>query len=58
LALNDTTKLADARREKGYLRYKEVNDLIPHDIHSPADMGDLLATIGTQGVELARFMRS
>ena len=31
---------------------KEVNDLIPHDIHSPEDMDDLLATIGTQGVDL------
>jgi RNA polymerase primary sigma factor len=52
LALNDTTKLVDARREKGYLTYKEVNDLIPHDIHSPEDMDDLLATIGTHGVDV------
>jgi RNA polymerase primary sigma factor len=52
LALNDTTKLVDARREKGYLTYKEVKDLIPHDIHSPEDMDDLLAAIGTQGVDV------
>ena len=52
MALNDITKLVDARREKGYLTYKEVNDLIPHDIHSPEDMDDLLATIGTQGVDV------
>ncbi len=44
LALNDITKLVDARREKGYLTYKEVNDLIPPDIHSPEDLDDLLAT--------------
>jgi RNA polymerase primary sigma factor len=29
-----------------------VNDLIPHDIHSPEDLDDLLATIGTQGVDV------
>ena len=52
MALNDTTKLVDARREKGYLTYKEVNDLIPHDIHSPEDLDDLLATVGTQGVDV------
>jgi RNA polymerase primary sigma factor len=52
LALNDITKLVDARRGKGYLTYKEVNDLIPHDIHSPEDLDDLLATVGTQGVNV------
>jgi RNA polymerase primary sigma factor len=52
LALNDITKLIDARRGKGYLTCKEVNDLIPHDIHSPEDLDDLLATVGTQGVNV------
>ena len=52
MALNDITKLVDARTGKGYLTYKEVNDLIPHDVHSPKDMDDLLATIGTQGVDV------
>jgi RNA polymerase primary sigma factor len=52
LASNDITKLVDARREKGYLTYKEVNDLIPHDVHSPEDLDDLLATIGTQGIDV------
>ena len=52
MALNDTTKIVDARREKGYLTYNEVSVLIPHDIHSPEDLDDLLATIGTQGVDV------
>ncbi len=51
MALNDTTKLVDARREKGYLTYNEVSVLIPHDIHSPEDLDELLATIGTQGID-------
>ena len=29
-----------------------MNDLIPHDIHSPEDLDDLLATIGTQGIDV------
>jgi RNA polymerase primary sigma factor len=52
LALNGITKLIGAGKEKGYLTYNEVNDLIPHDIHSPEDLDDLFATIGTQGVDV------
>ena len=52
MALNDITKLIDAGKEKGYLTYNEVNDLIPHDVHSPEDMDDLLAAISTQGVDV------
>ncbi len=37
---------------KGYLTYNEVNDLIPHDVHSPEDLDDLLTTIGTQGIDV------
>jgi hypothetical protein len=37
-------KLIGAEKEKGYLTYNEVNDLIPHDVHSPEDLDDLLTT--------------
>ncbi|MGA2370537.1 MAG: RNA polymerase sigma factor region1.1 domain-containing protein, partial [Candidatus Korobacteraceae bacterium] len=46
---DDIKKLIDVGKEKGYLTYNEVNDLIPHDVHSPDDLEDLLTTIGTQG---------
>jgi len=52
LALGDIAKLIDSGKEKGYLTYNEVNDLIPHDIHSPGDLDDLLATIGTRGIDV------
>src|SRR5438128_2711312 len=45
-------KLIDTRKEKGYLTYDQVNDLIPHDVHSPEDLDDLLTTIGTQGIDV------
>src|SRR5207245_369753 len=47
---DDIKKLIDAGKEKGYLTYNEVNDLIPHDVHSPEDLDDLLTTISTQGI--------
>ena len=49
---DDIKKLIDAGKEKGYLTYDEVNELIPHDVHSPDDLDDLLTTIGTQGIDV------
>jgi len=52
LALGDIAKLIDSGKEKVYLTYNEVNDLIPHDVNSPEDLDDLLATIGTRGIDV------
>ena len=48
----DIKKLIEAGKEKGYLTYDQVNDLIPGDVHSPDDLDDLLTTIGTQGIDV------
>jgi len=50
LALDDITKLIDAGREKRHLTYNEVKDMIPHDVHSPEDLDDVLTTIATRGI--------
>ena len=50
--LTTLQKLIDAGKEKGYLTYNEVNDLIPHDVHSPESLDDLLTTIGTHGIDV------
>ena len=42
---DELKKLIDTGKEKGYLTYDQVNDLIPHDVHSPEDLDDLLTTI-------------
>jgi RNA polymerase primary sigma factor len=53
LALDDVKKLMDAGKGKGYLAYNEVNDLIPHDdVRFPEDLDDVLATIGTLGIDV------
>jgi RNA polymerase primary sigma factor len=49
---DDIKKLIETGKEKGYLTYGEVNDLIPSDIHSPDDLDDLLTTINTQGIDV------
>ena len=49
---DDIQKLIDTGKEKGYLTYGEVNDLIPGDLNSPDDLDDLITTIGTQGIDL------
>ena len=48
----DIQKLIDAGKEKGYLTYNEVNDLLPGDVNSPDDLDDLITTIGTQGIDI------
>jgi RNA polymerase primary sigma factor len=48
----DIDKLIDTGKEKGYLTYGEVNDLLPGDVNSPDDLDDLITTIGTQGIDL------
>jgi RNA polymerase primary sigma factor len=45
-------KLIEAGKEKGYLTYGEVNDLLPGDITTPDDLDDLLTTINTQGIDV------
>jgi len=52
LALDDIQKVIDAGEEKGYFTFNQVNDLIPHDVHSPEELDGLLATIGTRGIDV------
>ena len=44
--------LIDAGKEKGYLTYGDVNEMMPEEISSADDMDDLLTTIGSQGIDL------
>ncbi len=49
---DDLDKLIDTGKEKGYLTYGEVNDLLPGDITSPDELDDLMTTINTQGIDV------
>ncbi len=48
----DVDRIIDTGKEKGYLTYGEVNDLIPEGITSAEDLDDLLTTINTQGIDV------
>ncbi|WP_263366694.1 RNA polymerase sigma factor RpoD [Edaphobacter bradus] len=48
----DIDKIIETGKEKGYLTYGEVNDLLPGDITTPDDLDDLLTTINTQGIDV------
>ncbi|PYX07414.1 MAG: RNA polymerase sigma factor RpoD [Acidobacteria bacterium] len=52
MARDDTKKLVDAGKEKGYVTDNEVNGLIPQDVQIPQDVDDLLTTIRTQGLDV------
>jgi len=45
--------LIEVGKEKGYLTYGDVNEMLPDDLAtSPEDLDDLITTIGTQGIDL------
>ncbi|MGH9599524.1 MAG: RNA polymerase sigma factor RpoD [Terracidiphilus sp.] len=49
---DDIHGLIETGKEKGYLTYGDVNDMLPEEIGSPDDLDDLITTIGTQGIDL------
>ena len=50
---DDIHSLIDTGKEKGYLTYGDVNEMIPDEMATNADdIDDLITTIGTQGIDL------
>ena len=50
---DDIEKLIDTGKEKGYLTYGDVNEMMPEDMStSPDDIDDLMTTISGQGIDL------
>src|SRR5216117_3549970 len=50
---DEVQKLIDIGKEKGYLLYDEVSDLLPPEISASAeDMDDLFSAFGTAGIEV------
>ena len=49
---DDIQNLIETGKEKGYLTYGDVNDMMPEEMGSPDDMDDLLTTISGQGIDL------
>jgi len=50
---HDIDNLIEVGKEKGYLTYGDVNEILPEEMgSSPDDLDDLITTIGTQGIDL------
>ena len=50
---DEVQKLIDIGKEKGYLLYDEVSDLLPPEITASAeDLDDLFTAFGTAGIEV------
>jgi len=49
---DQVNKLITLGKEKGYLLYDEVNDLLPSDVHSAEDLDDLLSMFDNAGIEV------
>ena len=39
-------------KERGYLLFDEVNDILPAEVHSPEEIDDLLATFERYGIDI------
>ena len=49
---DEVKQLMDMGKEKGYLLYDEVNDLLPGDITSSEEMDDMFSMFRAQGIEV------
>src|SRR5712672_3750314 len=49
---DEVRQLINIGKEKGYLLYDEVNELLPAEITSPDELDDLFNTFGSAGIEV------
>jgi RNA polymerase primary sigma factor len=49
---DEIRQLISIGKEKGYLLYEEVNELLPPDITSSEELDDLFSTFGSVGIEV------
>jgi RNA polymerase primary sigma factor len=49
---HEIDNLIETGKEKGYLTYNDVNDMLPDEIGSADDLDDLMTTISGQGIDL------
>ncbi len=44
--------LINLGKQKGYLLYDDINELLPSDVNNSEEIEDILATFGTAGIEV------
>ncbi len=48
----DVEKIIALGRQKGYLTYDEVNDLLPHDVSSSEDIDQIFDILGNEDIRI------
>jgi len=51
-AFDHVDQLIMLGKERGYLLFEEVNDMMPPDITSPEEINDLLSTFERYGIKM------
>jgi len=51
-ASNQVNQLTDIGKEKGFLTYKEVNDILPSDVVSPEQIDDMMIVLGEMDIKI------
>jgi RNA polymerase primary sigma factor len=49
---DQVSKLINLGKQKGFLLYDEVNDLLPSDVHSAEELEDVLSMFDSEGIEV------
>ena len=55
--ISKVNKLIDLGKEKGFLTYDEVNDILPSDIFSPKQIDDIMIIFGDMNIEIVEAMQ-
>src|SRR3970040_2521940 len=50
--MKEVKKLIDLGKEKGYLTYDDVNDMLPAEVVSPDKIGDVMSIFGELDIEV------
>jgi len=50
--IDQVNQLIDLGKEKGFLTYEEVNDILPSDIFSPEQIDDMMIMFGEMDIEI------
>jgi RNA polymerase primary sigma factor len=48
----EVRQLINLGRERGYLLYDEINDVLPEEVHSPEDLDDMFLLFDSLGIEM------
>src|SRR4029450_8866475 len=50
--MKEVKKLIDLGKEKGYLTYDDVNDMLPSEVGSPDQIDDVMSIFGEMDIEV------